>query len=509
MTSTDVASGIPLALDGVPRKLLIAGEWRDALDGGTRPTIDPATGEVLCEVADAGSADVDAAVQAARAALRGPAWRQAPPTQREAWLRELADALEREHDVFALLEALDNGMPIRLAARMVDRAISNLRYFAGWPTKIVGDTMVPSLPSGGGERYSAYTLREPVGVVGAIIPWNASLTSATTKLGPALACGNTVVLKPSENTPLTVLRLADLIARSGLPTGVVNVLTGGPAVGGALAEHAGVDMLAFTGSTAVGRDILRASAGNMKRTLLELGGKSPNIVFADADLRRAIPGAARGIFGNSGQVCTAGSRIYAERAVVEEVTQGISSFAQKLRIGPGLDPGTQLGPVVSERQRQRILAHVHTAEDEGAALVTGGRAVDRDDLVNGFFVEPTVFAGVTQAMSIVRDEVFGPVVTVTAFDDLEEVVSAANDSIYGLAAGVWTRDIDKANALIETLEAGTVWINCYQALDASVPFGGMGASGLGREYGYEAVAEYTEIKSVIQSTKLLAGRAAS
>jgi acyl-CoA reductase-like NAD-dependent aldehyde dehydrogenase len=284
---------------------------------------------------------------------------------------------------------------------------------------------------------------------------------------------------------------------------VVNVVTGGPAVGGALAEHADVNLLAFTGSTAVGRDILRASAGNMKRTLLELGGKSPNIVFADADLRRAIPGAARAIFGNSGQVCTAGSRIYAARAITEKLSEGVSAFAEKLRIGPGIDPATQLGPVVSERQRQRILGHVQGAKNEGAALITGGGAVDRPELSGGYFVEPTVFGDVTQSMSIVREEIFGPVVTITPFDDLDEVIAAANDSIYGLAAGVWTKDIDTANAMIDALETGTVWINCYQALDASVPFGGIGASGLGREYGYEAVAEYTEIKSVVQSTKNL------
>jgi acyl-CoA reductase-like NAD-dependent aldehyde dehydrogenase len=495
-------------LEGVPLKLLIGGERVDAADGATLATVDPATGDMLGEVPDAGAADVDRAVDAARRALVDPSWRDALPSERERWLHALADALERDRDAFALLETLDNGMPIKLAERLVDRAVANLRYYAGWPTKIVGETMTPSVAAGR-ERYFAFTVREPVGVVGAIIPWNASITSATTKLGPALACGNTIVLKPSENTPLTVLRLAALVERSGLPAGVVNIITGGPAAGRALVEHPDVDLIAFTGSTAVGKSIARASADDLKRVLLELGGKSPNIIFADADLRRAIPGAARAVFGNSGQVCTAGSRIFVERSVVDEVREGIAAFARKLRIGPGVDPATQMGPVVSEAQRERILSYLALATEEGAELVTGGGRVVEADLARGYYIEPTVFTGVHRDMRIVREEVFGPVATITPFDHVAEVIEAANDTEFGLAAGVWTRDLGKAHAITRGVRAGCVWVNTYGLNDHSVPFGGYGLSGYGREYASASIDEYTELKSVWHAIGPVEGGAAS
>jgi aldehyde dehydrogenase (NAD+) len=502
--SSAEASESARIVEATPANLYIGGEWVDPIAGGSMATIDPSSGEVTAEVADAGPEDVDRAVAAAEAALRSPAWSRSRPAEREAWLRELADLLEGERDEFAALETLDNGMPIRLAERLVDRAVENLRYYAGWPTKIVGDTIEPSTPAGR-DRLWAFTLREPIGVVAAVIPWNASITSATTKLAPALACGNTVILKPSENTPLTVLRLARLIDRLSLPPGVVNVLPGGPAAGRALTSHDGVRMVAFTGSTAVGQEIVRASAGNLKRVLIELGGKSPNVIFADADLERAIPSAARAIFGNSGQVCTAGSRIYAERSIHAQVVEGVAAFAERLRIGPGSDRGTQLGPVISDRQRSRILELVESAKGEGASLVTGGAAVDREDLAAGYFLQPTVFADVSSEMRVVKEEVFGPVATITPFDDVESVIAEANDTVYGLAAGVWTTNLNTAHHMTRALHAGNVWVNTYLINEASVPFGGYGMSGYGREYGYESIDQYTQIKSVWHSITEPAG----
>jgi acyl-CoA reductase-like NAD-dependent aldehyde dehydrogenase len=501
MSTSEVATETAEAVQSTPHQLYVAGQWTDPISDHSLETIDPSTGKTLRTVADAGSDDVDAAVAAAQSAFASAAWSRSRPSEREAWLHKIADLLEADREAFALLETLDNGMPIRLAQRLVDRAVENLRYYAGWPTKLVGDTISPSTAAGS-ERLWAFTLREPLGVVAAIIPWNASITSATTKLGPALACGNAVILKPSENTPLTVLRLARLIEQADLPVGVVNVLSGGPEAGRALAEHKGVQMVAFTGSTATGQQIVRASAGNLKRVLIELGGKSPNIIFADADLTRAIPTAARAVFGNSGQVCTAGSRIFVERAVYEEVVEGIRAFAERLRIGHGVNPKTQMGPVISERQRARILELVASGENEGARLVAGGRAVEREDLDGGFFVAPTVFADVRSDMRIVKEEIFGPVAAVTSFEDVLEVIDYANDTEYGLAAGVWTSDITKAHVMANAIHAGTIWVNTYMINEAAVPFGGYGLSGYGREYGYESLDQYTQIKSVWHSYAL-------
>ncbi len=497
MNTVQTPEASALLADG-PTGLYIGGRWVEPLSGARLATTDPSTGGALTEFADAGTADVDAAVAAARAALRDPAWADAAPSRREDWLRKLADLVEADRDAFALLETLDNGMPIRLAELLVDRAVANLRYYAGWPTKMTGSTIEPSTP-GGASRLWAYTLREPLGVVAAIIPWNASITSATTKLAPALACGNTIVLKPSENTPLTVLRLARLVESLELPAGVVNVITGGPEAGQALVEHRDVRMVAFTGSTAVGQSIVRASADTLKRVLVELGGKSPNVIFADADLDQAIPAAARAIFGNSGQVCTAGSRIFVERSVQERVVAGIAAFAEKLRIGPGVDRGTQLGPVVSAGQKERILAAVAAGREDGAELVTGGGPVEREDLAGGFYVQPTVFAGVDSGMRVAREEIFGPVAAVSPFDGFDEVVEYANDTEYGLAAGIWTNDLSTAQQMARRLEAGTVWINTYLINEASVPFGGYGLSGYGREYAAESIDQYTQVKSVWQS----------
>ena len=502
MNPTTVTDPGLAVLDAFPHALFIDGSWTDGAGTDRLTTIDPATARPLTEVVEAGPADVEAAVSAARRALHDPAWRRALPSTRERWLYRLADAVALRRDEFALLETLDNGMPIRLAGRLVDRAVANLRYFAGWPTKIVGDTIAPSAVAGRDSRLFAMTLAEPAGVVAAIIPWNASITSATAKLGPALACGNTVVLKPSEHTPLTVLRLAALVQELGLPAGVVNVLTGGAVAGRALAEHDDVDLIAFTGSTATGQSIVRASAGNLKRVLVELGGKSPNIIFADADLRRAIPAAARAVFGNTGQVCTAGSRIFAERSIVEEVTAGVTTFAGRLRMGPGIDPETQLGPVVSEGQRQRILGYVDSALTEGARMTTPDPRPSRSDLGAGFYVGPAVFADVHAGMRVVQEEVFGPVATVSPFDTVGEVIDAANDTRYGLAAGVWTRSLDTAHAITDGVDAGNVWVNTFSINDASVPFGGFGLSGYGREYGHATIAEYTRCKTVWHNINL-------
>lgn len=486
-------------LKEVEARLFVGGEWTDAVSGRTEPTLDPATGRTLATVADAGEEDVARAVAAAREGFVSPAWQGARPMDRERWLHALGDLLAAERQQFALLETLDNGMPIKLAERLVDRAVENLHYYAGWPSKLEGQTLTPaSAPAG---RFFAYTLREPRGVVAAIIPWNASITSATAKLGPAIACGNAVILKPSEKTPLTVLRLAELARRCGLPPGILNVLTGGPQAGKSLVAHPDVDLIAFTGSTATGQQVVHASAAGLKRVLVELGGKSPNVIFADADLERAIPGAARAIFGNSGQVCTAGSRIFVERSVADRVTAGVAEFAERLRVGPGVERGTQLGPLVSADQLDRVLSYVQSGVEEGARLIAGGRRLEDGDLSDGYFVAATVFGDVEPDMRIIREEIFGPVVAVTPFDEISEVIEAANATPYGLSAGVWTRDFSKAHAISTGVRAGTVWVNCYQLNDPAVPFGGYKLSGYGREYGSASIEEYTDLKSVWQAVE--------
>ncbi len=477
-----------------PRKMLINGQWVPAISGKTFPTYNPATGEVLAQVAEGDSADIEQAVKAARKAFDHGPWRKLTASERGRLIWKLADLLEAHTEEFAYLESLDNGKPLTIArAADVPLAVDLFRYMAGWATKIEGNTIPISVPYTPGAKYLAYTLREPVGVAGQIIPWNFPLLMAAWKLGPALSTGCTVVLKPAEQTPLSVLLLGELIMEAGFPEGVVNIVPGyGETAGAALAAHPDVDKIAFTGSTEVGKLIVHAAAGNLKKVSLELGGKSPNVVFKDADMETAIPGAASAIFFNHGQCCCAGSRLYVEKPVFDQVVEGVAAQAKKIRVGSGLDPKTHMGPLVSEEQLNRVCGYLDAGFEEGARAVTGGRrAGDK-----GYFVEPTVLVETHENMKVVREEIFGPVVTVMPFTDAEEILPRANNSDYGLAAAVWTNDISKAHRVAESLHAGTVWINCYNIFDASLPFGGYKQSGWGREMGHDALSLYTQTKAV-------------
>jgi phenylacetaldehyde dehydrogenase len=479
---------------GQPRKMLIGGKWVAQASGTTLPVYDPATGDTLAQVAAGDAASVDAAVKAARKAFEAGPWRTMTPSERGRLLWKLADLLEANLEEFAQLESLDNGKPIAVArAADVPLAVDLFRYMAGWATKIEGTTIPLSVPYTPGAQYLAYTVREPVGVVGQIIPWNFPLLMAAWKLGPALATGCTVILKPAEQTPLSALRLGELIEEAGFPPGVVNVVTGfGETAGAALAAHDGVDKVAFTGSTEVGKLILQAARGNLKKVSLELGGKSPNVVFKDSDLDGAIAGAASAIFFNHGQCCAAGSRLYVERSVFDKVVEGVSAQAAKIRVGRGMDAGTQMGPLVSQEQLERVAGYVQSGLQQGAKAAVGGkRKGDR-----GYFMEPTVLTNVGQDMKVVHEEIFGPVVAAMPFSNVEDLMPLANDSIYGLAAGIWTNDIRKAHQVAAQLRAGTVWINCYNIFDAALPFGGYKQSGWGREMGREVLEHYTEVKSV-------------
>ena len=475
-------------------KMLINGKWVEALSGQTFATYNPATGEVLAHVAEGNHEDIDRAVKAARNAFETGRWSQLTPSERGRAIWKLADLLEENLEEFAELESLDNGKPLKVArAADVPLAVDLLRYMAGWATKIEGNTIPISVPYAPGAKFLAYTLREPVGVVGQIIPWNFPLLMAAWKLGPALATGNTVVLKPAEQTPLTALRLGELIQEAGIPDGVVNIVPGyGETAGAALAAHPGVDKVAFTGSTEVGKLILQAAAGNLKKVSLELGGKSPNVVFADVDLDTAIAGAASAIFFNHGQCCCAGSRLYVENKIFDKVVEGVAEHAKKINVGPGQDESTDMGPLVSAEQMNRVCGYLESGFSEGAkAVVGGGRHGDK-----GYFVKPTVLVNTNEKMKVVQEEIFGPVVTAIPFSDPAEVLAQANDSVYGLAAGIWTRDIQKAHRLASQLRAGTVWINCYNIFDAALPFGGYKQSGWGREMGHEVLEQYTEVKAV-------------
>ncbi|MDE2040514.1 MAG: aldehyde dehydrogenase family protein [Elusimicrobia bacterium] len=473
--------------------MLIGGKRLDAASAKTFETMDPATGRVLARVAEADAADVERAVAAARQALSGP-WSRLSPAERERLLHRLADLVEREAESLAQLECLDCGKTIREAKNGdLPLAAALLRYFAGWPTKIHGETIPVSVPYYPGASFLHYTTREPVGVIGAIIPWNFPLLMAVERLAPALACGNALVLKPAEQTPLSALRLGELCLEAGLPEGVVNVVPGfGPTAGAALAGHPDVDKLTFTGSTEVGREIVKASAGNLKRLSLELGGKAPNIVFADADVEAAAKGLFMGAFYNQGQCCSAGSRVLVERPLFESLTAALVERAKTVRQGPGLNPKTQMGPLVSRQQKERVLGYIEGGVKEGARLLAGGEALAGE----GYFVKPTVFSEAKDSMRICREEIFGPVVVVMPFDSQEEAVSRANATDYGLVAGVWTGDVKRAHRMARALKAGTVWVNCYHFVDAAAPWGGFKRSGYGREKSQYAIDLYTQLKSV-------------
>ncbi len=475
------------------QQMLIDGKMVSAASGKTFPVYNPATGAVICEAPEGDHVDVDEAVHAARRAFDSGVWSSVSPSQRGQLLWKLADLLEQHTDEFAELESLDNGKPVSVA-RVADvpLAVDLFRYMAGWATKTLGST----IPLSAGQEFLSYTVREPIGVVAQIIPWNFPLLMAAWKLGPALATGNTVVMKLAEQTPLTGLRLAQLFLEVGFPAGVVNILTGfGEPCGAPLAAHDLVDKVAFTGSTEVGKLIAKAATGNLKKVTLELGGKSPAIIFPDADMEQAIGGAASAIFFNQGQCCCAGSRLFAHESVFDQVVEGMSDIAGKIKMGHGLDPETELGPLVSQEQYERVTGYIESGREQGAKFGAGGkRHSDR-----GYFVQPTVLHDVKPDMKVVAEEIFGPVVVAQRFSsdaDLDKLAAQANDTMYGLAASVWTKDISAAHKMARKIKAGTIWVNCHNIFDAALPFGGYKQSGWGREMGAEVLNNYTEVKAV-------------
>ncbi|MFQ5451443.1 MAG: aldehyde dehydrogenase family protein [Nitrospinaceae bacterium] len=480
-----------------PQKMLIGGKRVDAASGETFEVVDPSTNKPLARVPKGGKEDIDRAVKAARRAFQNGPWKKLTASQRGKLIWNLADLIEERKEEFAQLETLDNGKPITVA-RVADipLTIDHFRYYAGLATKIHGETLDISVPYSPETQFFDFTLREPMGVVGQIIPWNFPLLMAAWKLGVALAAGNCIVLKPAEQTPLSALLLADLFSEAGFPDGVVNIVTGFGDAGAALAEHDDVDKIAFTGSTEVGHEIVKASAGNLKRVTLELGGKSPSIVFPDADLEIAAQGVAGAIFFNHGQCCCAGSRLLVHERVYDELVQRVSENAKNIQLGPGMDPNTQMGPLVSREQQDRVLEYIHSGKSEGGRTLTGGKAPG-GEMESGCYVQPTVFEKVRPDMKIVREEIFGPVVVAAPFEDLDEAIGLGNETSYGLAASVWTRDINKAHKVARGLQAGTVWVNCHNIFDAAAPFGGYKQSGYGREMGVHALETYTQIKNVI------------
>ncbi|MEN8672540.1 aldehyde dehydrogenase family protein [Nocardioides sp.] len=476
-----------------PKKLLIDGEWVDAKDGRTFSTVNPSTEEVLVEVAYASDVDVDRAVVAARTAFEAPSpWSRMTPRDRSHLLWRIGDLIDAHADELAQLEALDNGKRVE-AARDGDVATAAelFRYFAGWATKMEGTTIPMSVPD---RSFHAYTRREPIGVVAGIVPWNFPLLMACFKIVPAITAGNTVILKPAEQTPLTALRLGELLLEAGLPAGVVNVVPGFGDTGAALVDHPGVDKVAFTGSTEVGKKIAAAASSNLKKVSLELGGKAPNIIFADADIDAAIAGAVLGGYFNEGQCCVNGSRLYVQREVFDQVVEGVAAAARAITVGDGFAEGAHMGPMVSQEQHEKVLGYIRGAVEAGAVLAAGSADAP---LERGYFVQPTLITSVTEDMAVQTDEIFGPVVTAIPFDTEDEVVQAANNTVYGLAAGVWSRDLGTAHRVGARLRAGTVWLNTWHADDVTLPRGGFKQSGWGRELGSFGLDDYTELKTVI------------
>ena len=482
---------------GREHRNFIDGQWCNAASGKTLAVFDPATGQPISRVADSDATDVNLAVDAARRAFEQAAWQRMKPALRERLLHRLADLMEDHIPVLAELESIDNGKSAAVAAAVdLPCAVDCLRFMAGMPSKLNGSTLKPSVPFLPEGELFAYANPVPVGVVGAIVPWNFPTLLLTWKIAPALAAGCTVVLKPAEETPLTALYIAKLAAEAGFPPGVINVVTGyGHTAGAAISGHPGIDKVTFTGSTEVGRLILQAATGNLKKVTLELGGKSPAIVLPDADLDIAIPGAASGIFFNHGQVCTAGSRLYVHRSRFDQVVEGVADIARHMKVGPGLDPANEIGPLVSKVQQERVCAYIASGRDCGAEIIAGGDSPAGD----GFFVNPTVFINTRPDMKIVREEIFGPVLVASPYDDIEEVIARANDTPYGLGASIWSRDVSMVHKIAPRIRAGTVWVNCHNVIDAALPFGGFKESGWGRENGVDAVRAYTETQTIVIS----------
>lgn len=481
----------PALLETMEQDMLIGGRRVAAASGKRFETRNPATGELLAMVAQGDAEDVDRAVKAARAALEGP-WRRMKPAERQRIMLRLADLVEAHYDELAMLDTLDLGAPLSRTVLGKTRAAALLRYYAGQATLIAGDTLNNSAP---GDVLS-HTLKEPVGVVAAINPWNGPVGMAVWKTGPVLASGCTLVMKPAEQTPLSALRFAELCLEAGVPEGVVNVVTGLGDAGAALSAHPGVDKIAFTGSTGVGEKIIRAAAPTMKRVTVELGGKSPNIVFADADLDKAVPAAAMAVFANSGQICSAGTRLFVQSSIREEFMERLAAFTRTIRVGDPLDPQTQIGPVVSAPQMDKILGYIDGARSEGAQALVGGARLAGPGYDDGYFIAPTIFTDVQDSMTIAQEEIFGPVLSAFSFDTVDEVLERANATPFGLGSGVWTRDLSTAHRMARGIRAGSVWVNCYQMLDPGVPFGGFGVSGFGRESGPHHIEEYLETKAV-------------
>ena len=481
---------IPAGIALPELKLLINNCWQPSQSGKTFATINPSNGEEICRVSEADAADVDAAVRAARAAFASGPWRRMNASERGRLLHRLADLIEANADQLARLESLDNGKPLSVARSVdVTKTIACYRYFAGWADKVHGKT----IPIDG--EYLCYTRHEPMGVVGQIIPWNFPMLMMAWKLAPALATGNTVLLKPAEQTPLSALRIGELILEAGFPEGVVNLLTGfGPSAGAAIARHMDVDKVAFTGSTEVGRLVTEAAAkSNLKPVTLELGGKSPNIIFADVDLDEAVEGAHTGLFNNQGQSCCAGSRVFVEESIYDRFVEKSIARAQKRVVGDPFDPATELGPLVDQAQFEKVVGYIDSGRSDGATLACGGERIG----TRGYFIRPAVFSGVQDEMKIAREEIFGPVMSIIPFSNVDEVIARANNTNYGLAAAVWTRDIKKALAVANGVRAGTLWVNCYNVLDTRAPFGGFKQSGIGRELGEYGLQQYTQVKTII------------